>query len=196
MPSKSTSQSSSHRMRWFIKNKRDSKVDWTKRRRRKGTNQTTLKRYRLQLPLVWYSLMYFLIFLCFLVLLSESIQLQQQVNPGLDISLYDKNDLNQFQRYVSLTRFLNEKSMLDIWTECQNKLSQNYGKNWRCLDAQSDTISKMNGTFTWDRHTINGGKDSSTKLLVPDCQLNSRFRGTFGSANRSTSRCFAYSLWV
>ena len=112
--------------------------------------------------------MYFF-WLVFYLLLIKSVQ--QHVDFSLDDSSYENNDLNQFKRYVSLTNFLNEKSMFDLWTDCQNKLSQSYARNWRCIDAQTSSIAKMNGTFTWNRHTIDeGGKGA--KLLVPDCAYN------------------------
>ena len=37
------------------------------------------------------------------------------------------------------------------WTNCQNLLSQNYGRNWRCAPHETERIMSMNGTFQWER---------------------------------------------
>ena len=112
--------------------------------------------------------MYFFLLVYFLVLSTST---QQHVEYDSDTSPYARNDLNQFQQYLSLTSFMDEKRMFDIWTDCQNKLSQSYARNWRCIEAQISSISKLNGTFHWNRHAVeSGGK--VTRPLVPDCEYS------------------------
>ena len=111
--------------------------------------------------------------LCLSLFVHITLQQKQQLNqqdPNLDTSLYEKNDLEQLYHYLSLTSGMDEKSMFDIWTDCQNKLSQSYSRNWRCIQTQVDRTAKMNGTFTWSRHRVSMGKDN--KILVPDCTYN------------------------
>ena len=88
----------------------------------------------------------------------------------------ESNDLEQLQRYLSLT-YLNENELFHDWTDCQNLLSRSYARNWKCAPAVSEKISDMNGTFfKWNRRS--GGDH---KPLLPDCQYEVSATHTYTS---------------
>ena len=76
----------------------------------------------------------------------------------------NRNELSQFQRYLELTKYLDEKTLFSEWINCQNLLSQNYGRNWRCAVHQTERIREMNGSFFWER------KPDKDNFIAVDCQ--------------------------
>ena len=88
----------------------------------------------------------------------------------------DYNDYNQLKKYIGLTN-LDEKALFDEWTNCQNLLSQNYGRNWRCVPHQSERIAEMPGTFKWPRQVT-----SDSKLSI-DCEYTISDKNIIGDSN-------------